>query len=356
MKILITGICGFVGSTLAREWLKSQPDNTLYGIDNFSRTGSELNRIDLQQRGVILRHGDIRVTSDFEALPPVDWIIDAAAYPSVLAGIDGQISSRQLMQNNLLGTVNILEYCRQHGAGFIMLSSSRVYSMASLASLQLEVEDSAFRVKSGQLLPAGVSAAGVSEAFSTAPPLSLYGCSKLTSELLALEYGEAFGFPVWINRCGLLAGAGQFGRPDQGIVTYWINAWMRQLPLSYVGFGGTGSQVRDCLHPRDLLPLLKKQIAAHQPLPCRIYNVGGGTQNSFSLFMLSDWCRQRLGDHEVTGVPDARRFDVPWLVLDSSLAFKTWGWQPETSLEVILDEIVHHAASHPKWLEQCRSL
>ena len=34
---------------------------------------------------------------------------------------------------------------------------------------------------------------------------------------LILEYGECFGFPVWINRCGVLAGAGQFGKADQGI-------------------------------------------------------------------------------------------------------------------------------------------
>ncbi len=55
----------------------------------------------------------------------------------------------------------------------------------------------------------------------------MYGSTKLASEIVALEYGEAFGFPVWINRCGVLAGAGQFGTPDQGIFSYWINAHLR---------------------------------------------------------------------------------------------------------------------------------
>ena len=55
-----------------------------------------------------------------------------------------------------------------------------------------------------------------------------------------------------MNRCGVLAGAGQFGRADQGIFAYWVNSWLRGRPLRYLGFGGQGHQVRDCLHPADL--------------------------------------------------------------------------------------------------------
>ena len=111
-------------------------------------------------------------------------------------------------------------------------------------------------------LPEGVSAHGIAENFSTTPPLSLYGSSKLASECVALEYGETFEFPVWINRCGVLAGAGQFGRADQGIFSFWINAYLRRAPLRYIGFDGAGHQTRDCLHPRDLLPVLQKQMSA----------------------------------------------------------------------------------------------
>ena len=66
-------------------------------------------------------------------------MIDAAANPTVLAGVDGQTSSRQLVEHNLLGTVNLLEYCRRHGAAFVLLSTSRVYSIEPLASLPLRV-------------------------------------------------------------------------------------------------------------------------------------------------------------------------------------------------------------------------
>jgi len=351
MKILITGICGFVGGVLAKSWLEASPGVEIYGLDNFIRPGSEYNRNHLQRMGIKLIHGDIRLASDFETLPSVDWVIDAAANPSVLAGVDGLISSRQLLEHNLLGTVNILEYCRRSDAGFILLSTSRVYSIAALADIPIEPANGAFRLKSGLPLPQGLSEKGIGESFSTAPPVSLYGGTKLASEVLALEYGEAFDLPIWINRCGVLAGGGQFGRADQGIFAYWINAWLRRRPLSYIGFGGEGCQVRDGLHPRDLMPLLLKQTASSSSVSDRVINLGGGLDNSMSLAQLSQWCHDRFGRHEVAARPENRRFDIPWVVMDATLAGQLWEWQPKTHLDSILEEIAQHAEKHPDWLE-----
>src|SRR6266699_2639710 len=289
MKVLITGICGFAGSTVARALRDLDSTIELFGIDNFSRPGSERNRAQLQSGGVRLYHGDVRHASDLESLPGVEWIIDAAANPSVLSGVDGKSNSRQVVEPNLFGTVNLLEYCKRTGAGFILLSTSRVYSIAALAKLPIEVEDRAFQPKLDSISIPGISSEGVSEDFSTASPLSLYCSSKLASEILALEYGDAFHFPVWINRCGVLAGAGQFGRPDQGIFAYWINSWVQRRPLKYIGFEGTGHQVRDCLHPRDLVPALTKQFNAPKlPADQRIANFSGGNASAMSLRQLSD--------------------------------------------------------------------
>jgi CDP-paratose 2-epimerase len=108
MKVLITGICGFVGSSLARALLAHSSEIRIWGIDNFVRPGSETNRLDLRQLGVGFFHGDVRCQSDFDQLPDVDWVIDAAAQPSVLIGADGRTRSRQAIEHNLLGTVNIL--------------------------------------------------------------------------------------------------------------------------------------------------------------------------------------------------------------------------------------------------------
>ncbi|MSU22400.1 MAG: NAD-dependent epimerase/dehydratase family protein [Opitutus sp.] len=350
MRILISGVCGFVGRTLAHSL--AGRGHTVSGFDNFIRPGSETNRTELKKLGVKLFHGDLRAASDLETLPAADFVIDAAANPSVLAGVDGRTSSRQLVEHNLGGTVNLLEFCKQHRAGFILLSTSRVYAIAPLAALAVEVKDGAFRPQPRAKLPPGVSPAGIAEEYSTAAPVSLYGATKLASEALALEYGETFDLPVFINRCGVLAGAGQFGRADQGIFTYWLNAWLRKRPLNYLGFGGHGHQVRDCLHPRDLAPLLEKQFAAPKLAAAdRIANFSGGGASAMSLCQLSDWCAAKFGPHPVGFDPTPRPFDLPWLVLDSAKAARRWDWRATTPTTAILDEIAAHAAAHPDWLE-----
>jgi CDP-paratose 2-epimerase len=352
MRILISGVCGFVGSTLARGLVESGARHEVVGFDNFIRPGSETNRAELKRLGVRLFHGDLRLASDLETLPAVDWVIDAAANPSVLAGVDGRTSSRQLVEHNLAGTFNLLEFCKQHRAGFILLSTSRVYSIAPLAALPVEAIDDAFQPKADAPLPPGISRAGVTETFSTQAPISLYGATKLASEALALEYGESFGLPVFINRCGVLAGAGQFGRPDQGIFAFWINCWLRQRPLKYIGFDGHGHQVRDCLHPRDLLPVLSQQLTAPKlAVTDRVANFSGGAASAMSLRQLSSWCQANLGAHSVGVDLAPRPFDIPWIVLDSARAERLWNWRPVIATTAILAEIAAHARAHPDWLD-----
>ncbi|HEY0863445.1 MAG TPA: NAD-dependent epimerase/dehydratase family protein [Lacunisphaera sp.] len=350
MRILITGICGFVGSTLARELHAA--GHAVTGFDNFIRPGSETNRAPLEKLGIKVLPADLRDARAMDALPAADFVIDAAANPSVLAGIDGKTSSRELVDHNLTGTINVLEYCKAHKAGFILLSTSRVYSIAPLTTLPTVVKSDALVPDVARPLPAGLSAAGLAESFATTAPISLYGATKLASEAMALEYGETFGFPVFINRCGVLAGAGQFGRADQGIFAYWINAWRRKRPLKYLGFGGHGHQVRDCLHPRDLLPVLEKQFQAPKLAAAdRIANFSGGAASAMSLKQLSDWCARRFGPHAVVQDGTPRPFDIPWIVLDHAKASTVWGWRPATPTAAILEEIALHAEQNPGWLE-----
>ena len=229
----VTGICGFVGSTVAWRIREILPDSDVFGIDNLSRAGSEMNR-QLAAHGIRFWHGDIRSASDLESLPSADWVIDAAALPSVLAGLDNRSSSRQSVEHNPLGTVNILEYCRRSNAGFILLSTSRVYAIRPLSELPLDIAGKRFAPRFSKIEIPGISSAGVSEEFSTAAPVSLYGATKLASEALALKYADSFGIPVWINRCGVLAGAGQFGTAEQGIFSFWLHAWRSRRSLRYI--------------------------------------------------------------------------------------------------------------------------
>jgi CDP-paratose 2-epimerase len=354
MRVLITGICGFVGSTLARELRKHRDGVEIIGIDNLSRRGSEENFTSLRMEGVDVRKGDVRIASDLKQFSNVDWLIDAAANPSVLAGVDGNTGPAELLDHNLVGTIPMLEACREWRIPFTLLSTSRVYSIRALREVSLDTRENAFVLNPGQHIP-GITKGGVTESFSTEPPVSLYGASKRCSELLALEYGSTFDFPVWINRCGVLAGAGQFGKPDQGIFSFWIHSWLRGEPLKYLGFGGHGHQVRDCLHPRDLPPLLWKQFdAGSSPGKPGIINVSGGIDSAMSLAQLSAWCGVCIGDHEVLPDGGDRAFDLPWVVLDSALAEQYWDWKPQTSREVILQEILGHAHKRPDWLALSR--
>lgn len=354
MTILLTGACGFAGFEIARGLRARRADWKIVGLDNLSRPGSEGNRAALQRLGVRVLHGDVRLASDIEAVGPVEAVIDAAANPSVLAGLDGQASSRQVIEHNLGGTIHLLEFCRRHQAAFVLLSTSRLYSIPALCALPVESrgEPPAFFLAPGGRLPHGVSAAGLTEEFSTTAPISLYGATKLASEALALEYAHSFGLPVWLNRCGVLAGAGQFGRADQGIVAFWIHSWRERRKLRYIGFDGRGPQVRDALHPRDLVDLLVAQLECRDPASKpRVLALGGGPANAFSLAGLSAWCADRFGWRvEVGSDRTPRPLDVPWVVMDPSLARRTWNWSPATSLHDIFEEVARHAEGQPDWL------
>lgn len=356
MKLLITGICGFVGSETALGLREACPESDLqiYGLDNLSRNGSWRNRDRLAACGIRVCHGDIRSPDDVTAIGPVDWVLDAAANPSVLAGLGGGSGSRQLVGNNLFGTVNLLEHCRRYNAGFVLLSTSRVYSIPPLSALPLAVADSAFYPAAEASLPPGITAAGISEIFSTAAPVSLYGATKLASEQLALEYGHTFGFPVRINRCGVMAGAGQFGRADQGIFAFWLHSWKERRPLKYIGFDGHGRQVRDCLHPRDLVPLLMRQFGSDQDQRPPIVNVSGGAASARSLAQLSEWCTARWGPRDVGSDTSPRPFDLPWVVLDAQAAEHAWNWRPETTTDQILNQIADFADRQTDWIEFSR--
>jgi CDP-paratose 2-epimerase len=352
MKVLITGICGFVGSELARGLIDNgAKPQEIIGIDNLSRRGAWLNRESLANMGVTILHGDIRNASDLEGIESVDCVIDAAANASVMAGVDGKSTSRQLVENNLYGTLNLLELCKQHGASFILLSTSRVYSIDPLAALDVEVREKALTPSLSSSL-SGLSPKGITEEFATTAPVSLYGATKLSSEQLAMEYGKAFDFPVWINRCSVMAGAGQFARADQGIFSFWLHSWKESRPLKYIGFDGQGHQVRDCLHPRDVVQLLQTQMSTPNDGKPAVVNLSGGMDNAMSLAQLSDWCARRWGPRDIATDPNPRPFDLPWVVLDHSLATETWGWRPQTSIEQTLAEIADFAETQENWIEK----
>jgi CDP-paratose 2-epimerase len=335
--ILITGGAGFVGSNLALYLKRTLPRARVFAFDNLKRRGSELNLPRLKDAGVEFVHGDVRNREDLDASAAADLLLECSAEPSVLAGIDS--SPDYVVQTNLVGTLNVLEYCRRHRTAMIFLSTSRVYPIEALSRITLVESATRFEIDAAQTMP-GISVRGISEEFPLAGARSLYGASKLASELFIDEYAAQYDLPMLVNRFGVIAGPWQMGKIDQGVVTLWVARHVFELPLSYIGFGGTGKQVRDVLHIDDVCELIALQIERLDSLRGGLFNVGGGRQVSVSLAELTALCRSVTGHTiPIAAVPENRAADVPLYVTDNAKIERTLGWLPRRTMQGLVEDV-----------------
>ena len=335
--ILITGGAGFAGSHLAIGLRERHAGCRVVALDNLKRRGSELNLPRLHAHGIEFLHGDVRNAEDLAAAGAVDLIIECSAEPSVLAGY-GE-SPEYLINTNLMGAINCLELARKTGAGFIFLSTSRVYPMAVINSLSYREEETRFVLEEAQSVP-GASSRGFTEEFSLEGVRSMYGATKLCAEYLLREYISMYGLKGIINRCGVLTGPWQMGKVDQGVVVLWVARHIFGGPLDYIGFGGMGKQVRDILHIEDLLGLLLHQIEHLDALSGGIFNVGGGAAVSVSLQELSVLCRQATGKTiQIGAIAAGRPADIRCYLTDYARVAGACDWRPQRSPEAIVEEI-----------------
>jgi CDP-paratose 2-epimerase len=335
-RILITGGAGFIGSNLAHAFKRDRPSASVVAFDNLKRRGSELALSRLRAGGVEFMHGDIRSIDDLASAGPANILVEASAEPSVHAGYGGD--PNYIVHTNLFGAANCLEYARRHGSDFVFLSTSRVYSIDALRTLPLDQNDSRFSLRSAIQRP-GVSAAGISETFSLSGHRSLYGTTKLAAELLVEEYRAMYGLRAVINRCGVISGPWQMGKVDQGFVVLWLARHLFGGPLSYVGFGGHGLQVRDVLHVDDLYDLIVRQLNGLN-VYSGVFNVGGGMSSSVSLRELTSLSQKISGRTiELGHVSEARDGDIPFYVSDYQAVTRATGWTPNHSLDQLLEDV-----------------
>lgn len=336
-RLLITGGAGFVGSNLAVSLASRHDDWQVVALDNLYRRGSELNLPRLEEAGVEFVKGDVREPADLERLPACDALIECSAEPSVMSGVDGDTS--YLLHTNLTGAYNCLELARRNGAFMVFLSTSRVYPVEAQLQLALEEAPTRFELAAEQPF-AGVSPAGIAEEFPLSGARTLYGTTKLAAELLIEEYRAAFGLGAVVDRCGVIAGPWQMGKVDQGVFTHWMLAHHFGNPLSYIGFGGKGKQVRDLLHVEDLVDLVERQLLDRGAWDGRVVNVGGGRECSLSLLETTEICRQLTGNEvPIEPLPETRAGDVPIYLSDCGRLFELDEWRPRRSAEQVLADI-----------------
>ena len=336
-NILITGGAGFVGSNVAIALKRDFPHISVIAVDNLKRRGSEYAPARLAQNGIEFQHGDIRNPEDIKEAGPFDLIIECSAEASVHAGYNSAPS--YLINTNLSGTVHCLDAARHHGADIMFLSTSRVYPIGQLRKLPMEVNGERFKISNEKYGP-GWSPSGISEQFSMDGSRSLYGATKLSSELLLTEYNAMYGLRSIVNRCGVITGPWQLGVVDQGFVSLWAARHLFKGKLSYIGFGGKGCQVRDILHVSDLYTLIRCQLENLDNLSGQTFNVGGGEALSVSLAELTRLCQKRSGHTiELSCDTQTRDADVPWYITDISKINNLTGWKPEHNLDSILDDI-----------------
>jgi CDP-paratose 2-epimerase len=343
MRVLITGGAGFVGGNLAVALAERRADWEIVALDNLMRRGSELNLSRLREAGVEFIHGDVREPADLRAVGPFDAMVECSAEPSVLAGFG---DPSYLVQTNLTGAFNCLERARVEEAFVVFLSTSRVYPVAPQLELELEETETRFELSASQPV-AGAGPAGIAEDFPLGGARTLYGATKLSAELLIEEYADAFGLRAAINRCGVIAGPWQMGKVDQGVFSWWLLSHLFSCPLSYIGYGGSGKQVRDLLHIDDLVDLVELQLAEPESWSGVTANVGGGRECSLSLLETTELCRELTGNEvEVGAVAENRPGDVPVYLSDCSHLHSLTSWRPSRRPQDVLADLLAWSAEH----------
>ncbi|MDB5232032.1 MAG: NAD-dependent epimerase/dehydratase [Chitinophagaceae bacterium] len=337
MKILITGGAGFVGASLALFLKESFPSYSVYCLDNLKRRGSELNISRLKEKGISFIHGDIRNKEDFYELPETDSIIECSAEPSVLAGLSS--APDYLLNTNLVGTLNVLSFAVKTKASLIFLSTSRVYPIEYLNEINLSETDTRFTINREQTFT-GITPEGINEQFPLTGFRSLYGASKLASELFINEYNEFYQLKTIINRCGVIAGPWQMGKTDQGVAALWLAKHFYKQSLNYIGYGGQGKQVRDMLHIADLFTLIDYQLHHIDKLSGQTFNVGGGNECSISLQEMTQICERITGNKiPITGIAETRAADIALYITDNHMVIAATGWKPKKTVENIFIDI-----------------
>lgn len=328
MKLLIIGGAGFVGANLALKFKEDSYD--VHVLDNLVRRGSEQNIPIFKEKGIKFIHGDTRNKEDFNALENYDVILDCAAQPSAINYTNPNFD----ITNNTYGVLNVLDYCRERESGLIFWSTNKCYTGEVCNAIDTEVKGNRLVWSNYAKQCDGFDPDyGFNEELTVnGKDHSIYGVSKIMADLMIQEYADAYNIPAICNRFSCLAGPNQWGKAEQGWMSWFAIANVLRLPIDVIGFGGY--QVRDFLFIDDLYELINKQIKALPFYKGEVFNVGGGMNFNTSINEAISLIEQNYNKFVlINSVNEQRRADQSIYISDIRKVSNEFDWNPTISLE-----------------------
>jgi CDP-paratose 2-epimerase len=322
MKILITGGAGFIGTNTADRLLADGQQVII--VDDLSRRGSENNLKWLRER-----HGDFPFHQidirDFDALrsmmrghAPLDLVLHFAAQVAVTTSVE---DPRTDFEINALGTLNVLEAVRELDDDPVVLYTSTNKVYGALPQLQVLEDDLRYRYAD---LPLGVTEQTPLDLYSP------YGCSKGAADQYVRDYHRMYGMRTIVFRNSCIYGPRQFGIEDQGWLAWFVIAAVKGSPITIYG---NGKQVRDLLYIDDLVEAMLLAHAKIEKTQGQVYNIGGGSENSVSIWLeIEPALRELLGREIPVSFAGWRPGDQPIYVSNVTKAFEDFGWRPKTTV------------------------
>jgi CDP-paratose 2-epimerase len=341
MRVLVTGSSGLIGSEAVKFF--DDLGFSITGADNNMRADffgpqgdTTHNRRRLESACRNFRHVplDIRDRAGVDALfreGRFELVIHTAAQPS------HDLAAKRPFDDfdvNAVGTLNLLEACRQHtpDAVFVLMSTNKVYgdgpNHVPLVELETRWDFADPRY-----------ANGIPETFPVDHTThSLYGVSKLAGDSLTQEYGRYFGMQTGIFRGGCLTGPHRPGVELHGFLNYLVPAALGELP--YTIYGYKGKQVRDQIHSYDVVSAFWH--FAQNPRPGAVYNLGGGRENAASLIECVEMIAERSGKRPKLTYSDEHRVGDHICYYSDLRKFRADypDWRLTYSLPQIVDEMV----------------
>jgi len=333
MRILVTGGAGMVGSHCAEYFARR--GNKVIVLDNLMRSklfGYDKESVEYNWKylanieNVIRIKGDVRDDKDLDKAigDGVDVCIHTAGQPGVPLSMR---IPKEDFSINAYGTLNVLEHLRQKSDNSVVIytSTNKTYG-ENVDRYELIEDKTRYRFKNVRGVP---EALPIDKTGHTP-----YGCSKYVGDLYAQEYAHLYGMKTGVFRMSCIYATRQFGFESQGWVSHFVISTLLNRPITVFG---DGKQVRDLLYVTDLVKAFDLFI---QKGKSDVFNIGGGPENTISLFELLEYLEKEIGKKSKIIYEDWRPSDQKVYISDITKVCKMLGWKPQISSSVGINKLI----------------